>query len=421
LIQTFCGQKIEIGDAPAPLPTTTPSDPDQPSTSPDSDPTQPQSPAPRNPDDPTRATPPGAPSSGLPTTQSIRDRLDRAKLDAKLDSIVAAIGSRQDFSQRPKAAAKNRRLSKKLMEVDRRTRDRLHAAALVSLRRSMEHAGNRIISKSRTASAASVRTRIQGMPTWQIPMKLSRAEFIAVGVDEQDIVSNNLDDMRDTYFNEMDSGTDAAASIVAELSGRSREEVLRDTQHDLDAAHQRGWQYLQNSLKQQAQELISSLDEEDLADAEEGSDLADELEAAGITLPFGIVRVAVGLAGGYGSGVGDAGIGEDGGAVDGGYLGGIGNGAIFGDVLNSSGLSVTGYEWSHGSSDIPFEPHLELDGYVFSDFTDDGLAVEGDFPSTGYYTPGDHNGCTCDLSVIWDNENGGDEEPVDEEPEDAAA
>jgi hypothetical protein len=260
---------------------------------------------------------------------------------------------------------------------------------------------------------------MNGLPTWKIPMILSRGEFVAIGLDEANLVDDKMADMRATFDTEIDSATESAASIVADLTGRSRADVLASTRADLDAAHSRGWQYLQNALTGQARELVSSLDEEELAGAEAAdAGLADAIEEAGISLPFGIVRTAVALAGGYGTGIGDQGVGEDGRPLDEGYIGGVGNGDIFSEFMGDEGMTVQGYSWTHGFSDTPFEPHLELDGYEFTDFTDDGLSVEGDFPSTSYYIPGDHDGCSCDLTVIW---TGGEEAPdVDVEETEAA-
>ena len=60
------------------------------------------------------------------------------------------------------------------------------------------------------------------------------------------------------------------------------------------------------------------------------------------------------------------------------------------------------YEWVYGPGgrSRPFEPHVELDGLVFQDFSDDQLAVTGSFPDGGYYLPGDHAGCLCDVAPI---------------------
>lgn len=57
------------------------------------------------------------------------------------------------------------------------------------------------------------------------------------------------------------------------------------------------------------------------------------------------------------------------------------------------------YRWVYGISDNHFEPHLELDGRVFDSWTSGELAAHDEgvsWPYTTHYYPGDHNGCRCD-------------------------
>jgi hypothetical protein len=53
-----------------------------------------------------------------------------------------------------------------------------------------------------------------------------------------------------------------------------------------------------------------------------------------------------------------------------------------------------------GSPARPFEPHQELDGVTFTDWSDPVLANTGSFPAGGYYIPGDHGGCQCDVAPV---------------------
>ena len=80
----------------------------------------------------------------------------------------------------------------------------------------------------------------------------------------------------------------------------------------------------------------------------------------------------------------------------------IGTGAAVSDMLSDSpDVSGVSFEWIHGPTMRPFEPHEALDGVSFSNFDDDVLANAEDWPEVDYYFPGDHPGCSCDFATIW--------------------
>ena len=82
-------------------------------------------------------------------------------------------------------------------------------------------------------------------------------------------------------------------------------------------------------------------------------------------------------------------------------VGGIGTGSAVSDMLNTAGAQTAGYEWVHGPSLRPFEPHVDLDGIQFESFDAEALANHGDWPDNAYFMPGDHDGCLCDFMPIW--------------------
>lgn len=56
--------------------------------------------------------------------------------------------------------------------------------------------------------------------------------------------------------------------------------------------------------------------------------------------------------------------------------------------------------WHHGMPQRPFPPHQALNGKKFKTRIDPLLAAHGGFmPSGGFYYPGDHDHCTCDIEV----------------------
>jgi hypothetical protein len=83
-------------------------------------------------------------------------------------------------------------------------------------------------------------------------------------------------------------------------------------------------------------------------------------------------------------------------------VGQISTGDSVTSYLEDAGTETAGYEWIHGSPLKPFEPHEDLDGTQFTDWTDDALTNGDDWPPVPYFVPGDHEGCTCDYLVLWE-------------------
>lgn len=67
------------------------------------------------------------------------------------------------------------------------------------------------------------------------------------------------------------------------------------------------------------------------------------------------------------------------------------------DTIDAEGFVIDGFMWVYGSSERSFEPHLGLDGVEFQNFDSPELENPDGFPNTPYYYPGDHEGCGCDF------------------------
>lgn len=90
-------------------------------------------------------------------------------------------------------------------------------------------------------------------------------------------------------------------------------------------------------------------------------------------------------------------------------VGQIGTGQTVSSLILSGGDSLqAGYEWVHGPSLHPFEPHEALDGVQFESFDDPALANDTGFPANSFFLPGDHWGCTCDFMPVWSDLEGAD-------------
>lgn len=83
-------------------------------------------------------------------------------------------------------------------------------------------------------------------------------------------------------------------------------------------------------------------------------------------------------------------------------------GLVFGPQLSTYSPERLGWEWIYGDEarQRPYEPHLQLDGQVFTG--PDDPALSGIAPDGGQGYPGDHDGCQCDWQAVF-RETGDDE------------
>jgi len=82
-------------------------------------------------------------------------------------------------------------------------------------------------------------------------------------------------------------------------------------------------------------------------------------------------------------------------------LGQIGTGPIVSDLLSDANADVVSYQWVHGDPLHAFEPHADLDGVQFTEWDDEQLQNTYGWPEVEYFAPGDHDGCTCDFTVLF--------------------
>lgn len=69
-------------------------------------------------------------------------------------------------------------------------------------------------------------------------------------------------------------------------------------------------------------------------------------------------------------------------------------------VTEAVGSFATEYTWIHDEPNVPFEPHVELDGRTWFSWEEgDALENTDSFPEGSTYFPGDHDGCLCEYSI----------------------
>jgi hypothetical protein len=346
--------------------------------------------------------PPAAAAAVITPPSVLRQRALAARVRLALESaadpvpvviegVVAAgraAGSLDGVADAAKAA------SRRLTDIDRDLRTRLVAACNTAVKRTLEKAGAKVLTKARTASGAQIRRSVEGLPVWRVPGRLGLALCASMGVQEQTLLDEQLADLRVQWDRWVATGQDQALRQAAKIAGvdaTSAYTVLAGKfKDDRDA----GWSALVDSLRGRVTALLTD-------DPVQSANAADEV--AVVLVGSAPVRSALAIAGGFLSRQGTAGISGDAPVdpAEAPVFGGVATGPTISAFLSTSGQEVAAYQWVYGGSDRPFPPHEDLDGTVFGSFDDDSLTVQGDFPAGGFYTPGDHDGCLCDVTPVW--------------------
>lgn len=115
-------------------------------------------------------------------------------------------------------------------------------------------------------------------------------------------------------------------------------------------------------------------------------------ELTGLRVPAPVIRRAMAAAGGASIEPGLAPL-ED-----------AAPGLVFGPTISAFAPARLGWEWVYGDTPRarPWEPHLAVDGRVFTGPADPALA--GLAPGGGQGYPGDHDGCRCDWLPVYPEE-----------------
>jgi hypothetical protein len=311
-------------------------------------------------------------------------------------AVTAAASS---TGKEPTAA--QRRLSRRLMQIDRDLRIKLQAAADAALHRALERAGNRLRAKARGNTTAAA--KVDGVPGPLVAAALGRTLVAALDADDGDLLREAFDRLRGQWTEWTAAAAEDAIDTAARLTGRDRNDPevaravagLRDSFADAaDAA----WPALEGDLN----ELATGLMYEPNPAVDPLGELPDAL------VPPGIIRAALAAVGGLSSA-------HPGVATSGNPLPGLTSGQLLSAFLRDGGAEPVEYEWAYGISSRPFKPHEALDGQVFTDFTDDVLST-AHFPDAawigGSLVPGDHKGCHCDYAVHWADGNSRDEQEI---------
>lgn len=287
------------------------------------------------------------------------------------------------------------RLSRRLMEIDRRLRERLTGAADAALARALERAGNRVRSAANRDPALVA--SLNGHTGLEVPRILGRAVVASLGLDEAELLADEFARLRTQWSEWTDAAQEEAIDTAVRLLGPNTnsetiQRLVGELRDGFHAAADAGWAFLETGLGDLAAEHLYNPD----PDVPELGELPDTL------VPPSIVRAAIATAGGLRTAI--AGLTRDGlpGERNQG-VGGIGQGELLGDFMRGQGAEISQYEWSYGISSRPFPPHQALDGTRFATWGAPELSTAG----TGHewvgasFGVGDHKGCHCDYAAIW--------------------
>jgi hypothetical protein len=306
---------------------------------------------------------------------------------------IVGAGGAAPPTRRGRPTEAQRRLSRRLMDIDRRLRERVTAAADAALARALERAGNRVRSAAQRDEAA--RTASAGLPGERVPATLGRALIAALGMDERALLAEAFDRLHGQWTEWTQAAAAEAIDTAARISGLSRGDpnVMRAVAELRDRfaeAAETAWPALHDGLNELATDLMYQPDPA----------LPDVGELADGAVHPGLVRQALAVAGGMAAD-----------ATGAPPLSGLTSGALLGSFLRDNGAVPVEYEWAYGISSRPFPPHQHLDGLVFTDFADPALSTAGTGGGWvgGSFIPGDHKGCHCDYAVIYADGNTRDE------------
>lgn len=282
---------------------------------------------------------------------------------------------------------RSRRLSRRLLSIDRNLRDRLTIAADAALARALERAGNRL--RSRANGHPEARTAAAGVPGDRVAATMGRTLVAALGVEETELLAEAFDRFRGQYAEWTLAAAEEAIDTAAELAGLRRTDPavmrlvagLRDAFAD---AVELSWPALEGELL--------SIAEGALYDPDPSADLDRRGELPSTTVPPGVLRSALAVAGGLAA---------DASGLP--PLSGLTSGRLLTAFLTEHNVTTEEHEWVYGISARPFKPHRDLDGLVFTDWDDARLrtrGTDGEWVGSSF-APGDHKGCHCDSMAVY--------------------
>lgn len=299
-------------------------------------------------------------------------RAERVAQQRELEALLA------DARQTPDWAFE---VSRRLAERDQQLRESLRVACEAAVKRTLERAGAKVVSRARSKDAVAA-AACRDIPLWAVPGRLGPTLVASLGLTEDAMLTDDLADLEKTWDRVIGAGMSQALSDATRLVGTDPAAVLAAADLKLRRDRADGWAFLRLVLDQNARAGLT----------------AAALDT-GQLVPTSGVRAAIAVAGGFDTptsqGINPATLLP----VDPKeHFGQLGTGTTVKNHLEQNGAEVEHYRWIHGFSIESFPPHAALDGFEFDEW-DDGRLQRAGFP--GDLHPGDHRGCNCDAILVW--------------------
>lgn len=279
-----------------------------------------------------------------------------------------------------------------LLAVERRIRDRLTEECDKAIGRAIERAGSRLrskVSKDREMSLA-----VRDVPSGQLCAHIGRDQALALA-DVPFLLNQAFEDLYATYTAIVSGGLAVLLHKLGKALRMSTSEKRAMSDRLQKAMGQRvdsGWDYLVSALRARTERLLFGTDHDD----EPGEEFDSLVQPS-------VVRASLSIVGGLPESA--AGVDDRGRALGDVPLGGLANGETVRTEIEQQGGVEVGYTWVYGITLKPdrFEPHFDLEGERFQDWTDPKLSTAGGrFSFVGaFFRPGDHEGCMCDYVPAW--------------------
>ena len=290
---------------------------------------------------------------------------------------------------------KELRLSRKLTQIDSDLRMKLQVAANAEMRRQLEKASHRV--RQSVSRDKELKTKIARTRNEFVALRLSGDIDPIVAAS---YVTNDWTSLEEQFKSWTALAQRQALAAARQLSGDDELGSSASAVIAMSEGVDKGWRVLKDSMDEIAQHLAYNPDPNMTDDA------ALEALNPDTLVPTGVIRCAVGVAGGspleaFKNVLLDTGatVPAVPNAVS---VGGVASGATISNLLTSAGCTTSDYTWVHGPSTRPLACHEALDGVEFNSFTDPALAnPDPSFPPNEYLLPGDHAGCLCDAQATW--------------------
>jgi hypothetical protein len=280
--------------------------------------------------------------------------------------------------------------TQRLLDIDRDLRTKLHVAFNDHMARALEKTGAKI--RSRMSKTASGRQWLSAHPCSNgVLARVTPSALLAAGgLEESMIVQQSWDDLRPIWFDFVASSDTALLRQIGKMAGIDYN-ALSAQEVALREASEEGWEFVQARMGKLALGYLSDSATVVAVDEITTQNLVD----------MGDVRQAMAIAGGSGQqDPTSAGllVGDD---MSIGVQPQLSTGPVATKTLGDNGYEVDSYTWVHGFTPSPFDPHVALDGYVFTEWSDPHLANNDTWPPNDFFAPGDHQGCQCDFYINW--------------------